>query len=138
MQPSAGASTAIATRRHKLVTSHLPARDQDRRTTRPTACRSPRRISEGMSADAGSRALRAEKGFRFATYAVWWIKAANPGIHPALVVAGEVGTTATRRRCSSPPQAQSKISILDDGDMRLDQVKIIAWRIRRHETDVIA
>jgi RNA polymerase sigma-32 factor len=34
-------------------------------------------------------------------------------------------------------KAQSKISILDDGDMRLDQVKIIARRIGVTETDVI-
>ena len=34
-------------------------------------------------------------------------------------------------------KAQSKISILDDGDMRLDQVKIIAQRIGVTETEVI-
>jgi RNA polymerase sigma-32 factor len=34
-------------------------------------------------------------------------------------------------------KAQSKISILDDGDMRLDQVKVIAGRIGVTETDVI-
>jgi RNA polymerase sigma-32 factor len=34
-------------------------------------------------------------------------------------------------------KAQSKISILDDGDMRLDQVKIIARRIGVTATDVI-
>src|SRR5205814_1222766 len=34
-------------------------------------------------------------------------------------------------------KTQSKISILDDGDMRLDQVKIIARRIGVTETDVI-
>src|SRR5258708_12828293 len=34
-------------------------------------------------------------------------------------------------------KAQSKISVLDDGDMRLDQVKIIARRIGVTETDVI-
>jgi RNA polymerase sigma-32 factor len=49
-----------------------------------------------------------------------------------------MGTTANQKKVFfNLRKAQSKISILDDGDMRLDQVKIIARRIGVTETDVI-
>src|SRR5258708_17297869 len=49
-----------------------------------------------------------------------------------------MGTTANQKKVFfNLRKAQSKISILDDGDMRLDQVKIIAQRIGVTETDVI-
>src|SRR4051812_50080698 len=49
-----------------------------------------------------------------------------------------MGTTANQKKLFfNLRKAQSKISILDDGDMRLDQVKIIARRIGVTETDVI-
>jgi RNA polymerase sigma-32 factor len=50
----------------------------------------------------------------------------------------KMGTTANQRKLFfNLRKAQSKISILVDGDMRLDQVKIIARRIGVTETDVI-
>ena len=60
-----------------------------------------------------------EKGFRLATYAVWWIKAAiQEYIQRSLV---KMGTTANQKKVFfNLRKAQSKISILDDGDMRLD------------------
>ena len=49
-----------------------------------------------------------------------------------------MGTTANQKKVFfNLRKAQSKISILDDGDMRLDQVKIIARRLGVTETDVI-
>jgi RNA polymerase sigma-32 factor len=49
-----------------------------------------------------------------------------------------MGTTVNQKKVFfNLRKAQSKISILDDGDMRLDQVKIIARRIGVTETDVI-
>src|SRR6202163_687106 len=49
-----------------------------------------------------------------------------------------MGTTANQKKVFfNLRKAQSKISILDDGDMRLDQVKIIAQRIGVTEMDVI-
>jgi RNA polymerase sigma-32 factor len=51
----------------------------------------------------------------------------------------KMGTTANQKKLFlNLRKAQSKISILDDGDMRLDQVvKIIARRIGATETDVV-
>src|SRR3989442_13242174 len=49
-----------------------------------------------------------------------------------------MGTTANQKKVFfNLRKAQSKISIFDDGDMRLDQVKIIARRIGVTDTDVI-
>src|SRR5256885_3978056 len=79
-----------------------------------------------------------EKGFRLATYAVWWIKAAIQEYILRSWSLVKMGTTANQKKVFfNLRKAQSKIFILDDGDMRLDQVKIIARRIGVTETDVI-
>src|SRR5712691_8982734 len=50
----------------------------------------------------------------------------------------KMGTTVNQKKVFfNLRKPQSKVSILDDGDMRLDQVKIIARRIGVTETDVI-
>ena len=79
-----------------------------------------------------------EKGFRVSTYAVWWIKAS---IHEYILRSWSLvktGTTANQKKLFfNLRKAKSKISVLDEGDMRPDQVKIIARRIGVTEQDVI-
>jgi len=79
-----------------------------------------------------------EKGFRVSTYAVWWIKAS---IHEYILRSWslvKMGTAANQKKLFfNLRKAKSKISVLDKGDMRPDQVKIIARRIGVTETDVI-
>src|SRR4030081_2752509 len=79
-----------------------------------------------------------EKGFRLATYAMWWIKAAIQEYILRSWSLVKMGTTANQKKLFfNLRKAQSKISILDDGDMRLDQVKIIARLLGVTEADVI-
>src|SRR5207253_11347290 len=79
-----------------------------------------------------------EKGFRLTTYAMWWIKASIQVYILRSWSLVKMGTTANQKKVFfNLRKAQSKISILDDGDMRLDQVKIIARQIGVTETDVI-
>jgi RNA polymerase sigma-32 factor len=79
-----------------------------------------------------------EKSFRLATYAMWWIKATIQEYILRSWSLVKMGTTANQKKLFfNLRKAQSKISILDDGDMRLDQVKIIARRIGVTDQDVI-
>src|SRR5258705_1295833 len=79
-----------------------------------------------------------EKGLRFEPYAVWWIKAAIQEYILRSWSLVKMGTTANQKKVFfNLRKAQSKISVFNDGDMRLDQVKIIARRIGVTETDVI-
>jgi RNA polymerase sigma-32 factor len=80
-----------------------------------------------------------EKGFRFTTYAMWWIKAAIQAyiLHSWSLV--KMGTTANQRKLFFHlRKAKSKIFALDEGDMRSDQVKLIAKRLGVPEHAVIA
>ena len=124
---------------HKLVTSHLRLVTKIARDHRGYGLPISEAISEGnVGLLQAVERFEPEKGFRFATYAVWWIKAAIQEYILRSWSLVKMGTTANQKKVFfNLRKAQSKISILDDGDMRLDQVKIIARRIGVTETDVI-
>ena len=71
---------------------------------------------------------------RFSTYAVWWIKAAIQGyILRSWSTVKKMGTTANHRRLFfNLRKAKSRISALDDGDMRPDQVRAHRQAPGRH------
>jgi RNA polymerase sigma-32 factor len=124
---------------HKLVTSHLRLVTKIARDYRGYGLPISEAISEGnVGLMQAVERFEPEKGFRFATYAVWWIKAAIQEYILRSWSLVKMGTTANQKKVFfNLRKAQSKISILDDGDMRLDQVKIIARRIGVTATDVI-
>jgi RNA polymerase sigma-32 factor len=124
---------------HKLVTSHLRLVTKIAREYRGYGLPISEAISEGnVGLMRAVERFEPEKGFRLATYAMWWIKAAIQEYILRSWSLVKMGTTANQKKLFfNLRKAQSKISILDDGDMRLDQVKIIARRIGVTETDVI-
>jgi RNA polymerase sigma-32 factor len=79
-----------------------------------------------------------EKGFRLTTYAVWWIKAAIQEYILRSWSLVKMGTTANQKKLFfNLRKAKSRISALDDGDMRPDLVKRITNRLGVTEQDVI-
>ena len=78
-----------------------------------------------------------ERGFRFSTYAVWWIKSAIQEYILRSWSLVRMGTTANQKKLFfNLRKAKSRISALDEGDMRPDQVKLIAKRLSVTEQDV--
>lgn len=124
---------------HLSLTSHLRLVTKIARDYRSYGLPISEAISEGnVGLMQAVERFEPEKGFRLATYAVWWIKAAIQQYILRSWSLVKMGTTANQKKVFfNLRKAQSKISILDDGDMRLDQVKIIARRIGVTETDVI-
>jgi RNA polymerase sigma-32 factor len=122
-----------------MVTSHLRLVAKIAMSYRGYGLPISEAISEGnVGLMQAVERFEPEKGFRLATYAVWWIKAAIQEYILRSWSLVKMGTTYNQKKVFfNLRKAQSKISILDDGDMRPDQVKIIARRIGVTETDVI-
>jgi RNA polymerase sigma-32 factor len=79
-----------------------------------------------------------EKGFRLATYAMWWIKAAIQEYILRSWSLVKMGTTANQKKLFfNLRKAKSKISALEEGDLRPDQVAVIAKRLGVTERDVV-
>src|ERR1700710_1794755 len=79
-----------------------------------------------------------ERGFRLATYAMWWIKASIQEYILRSWSLVKMGTTANQKKLFfNLRKAKSKISALEEGDLHPDQVKIIAKRLGVTAQDVI-
>src|SRR3984893_574314 len=124
---------------HKLVTSHLRLVAKIAMGYRGYGLPISEAISEGnVGLVQAVERFEPEKGFRLATHAVWWIKAAIQEYILRSWSLVKMGTTANQRKLFfNLRKAKSKISVLDEGDMRPDQVKLIAKQLGVIETDVI-
>jgi len=124
---------------HKLVTSHLRLVAKIAKGYRGYGLPIADLISEGhVGLMQAAERFEPEKGFRFATYAVWWIKAAIQDYILRSWSLVKMGSTANQRKLFFHlREAKSRISVLDAGDMRPDQVKVIAKRLGVTEQGVI-
>ena len=124
---------------HRLVTSHLRLVAKIAMGYRGYGLPISEVISEGnVGLMQAVKRFEPEKGFRLATYAMWWIKASIQEYILRSWSLVKMGTTANQKKLFfNLRKAKSRISALDEGDMRPDQVKLIAKRLGVTEQDVI-
>jgi RNA polymerase sigma-32 factor len=124
---------------HRLVTSHLRLVAKIAMGYRGYGLPISEVISEGnVGLMQAVNRFKPEKGFRLATYAMWWIKAAIQEYILRSWSLVKLGTTANQKKLFfNLRKAKNKISALEEGDLRPDQVKIIARRLGVTEQNVV-
>lgn len=124
---------------HKLVTSHLRLVAKLAMGYRGYGLPISEVVSEGnVGLMQAVKRFEPEKGFRLATYAMWWIKASIQEYILRSWSLVKMGTTANQKKLFfNLRKAKSKISALEEGDMHPDQVKLIAKRLGVTEQDVV-
>jgi RNA polymerase sigma-32 factor len=80
-----------------------------------------------------------DKGFRLATYAMWWIRAAIQEYILRSWSLVKLGTTAAQKKLFfNLRRIKGEINALESGDLNPDQVKEIAERLNVSEKDVLS
>ncbi len=124
---------------HKLVTSHLRLVAKIAMGYRGYGLPIGELISEGnVGMIQAVRRFDPEKGFRLATYAMWWIRAAIQEyiLHSWSLV--KIGTTAAQKKLFfNLRKLKGQMQAIDDGDMAPEKVTAIAERLNVSETEVI-
>src|SRR5512136_2008538 len=124
---------------HQLVTSHLRLVAKIAMGYRGYGLPISEVVSEGnVGLMQAVKRFEPEKGFRLATYAMWWIKAAIQEYILRSWSLVKMGTTANQKKLFfNLRKAKSRISALEEADLRPDQVKLIAKRLGVTEQDVV-
>jgi RNA polymerase sigma-32 factor len=124
---------------HKLVTSHLRLVAKIAMGYRGYGLPISEVVSEGnVGLMQAVKRFEPEKGFRLATYAMWWIKAAIQEYILRSWSLVKMGTTANQKKLFfNLRKAKGRISALDEGDLRPEQVKHIATQLGVTEQDVV-
>jgi RNA polymerase sigma-32 factor len=123
---------------HRLVTSHLLLVVKIAMGYRGYGLPLSEMISEGnVGLIQAVNRFDPEKGFQLATYAVWWIRASIQDYILRSWSLVKMGTKNQKKLFFNLRKAKSKISVLQEGDMRPDQVKRIAKQLGVTEQDVI-
>jgi RNA polymerase sigma-32 factor len=122
----------------QIVTSHLRLAAKVAMNYRGYGLPISEIISEGnVGLMQAVNRFEPERGFRFATYAIWWIKASIQDYILRSWSLVKIGTTANQKRLFFKLRsAKSKIAALD-GDLRPDQVKVIATSLGVKEQEVV-
>src|SRR6202161_2407779 len=124
---------------HKLVTSHLRLVAKIAMGYRGYGLPIGEVISEGnVGLMQAVKRFEPEKGFKLATYAMWWIRASIQEYILRSWSLVKMGTTASQKKLFfNLRKAKSKISALEEGDLRPEHVQTIATRLGVTEQDVV-
>jgi RNA polymerase sigma-32 factor len=123
----------------RLVTSHLRLAVKIAKGFRGYGLPISDLISEGnVGLMRALERFEPEKGFRFATYAVCWIRAAIQEYILRSWSLVKISTTTEQKKLFfNLRKAKSRISVLEEGDMRPDRVKLLARQLGVAERNVI-
>ena len=124
---------------HKLVTSHLRLVAKIAMGYRGYGLPIGEVISEGnVGLMQAVKRFEPEKGFRLATYAMWWIRASIQEYILRSWSLVKMGTTASQKKLFfNLRKAKSQISALEDGDLRPEHVEKIATKLGVSKQDVV-
>jgi RNA polymerase sigma-32 factor len=124
---------------NQLVTSHLRLAAKVAMGYRGYGLPVSEIISEGnVGLMQAVNRFEPERGFRFATYAIWWIRASIQDYILRSWSLVKIGTTANQKKLFFKLRsAKSKIAAFESGDLRPDQVSMIAKHFDVSDKDVI-
>jgi RNA polymerase sigma-32 factor len=125
---------------HRLVTSHLRLAAKIAMGYRGYGLPTAEIISEAnVGLMQAVKRFDPDKGFRLATYAMWWIRAAIQEYILRSWSMVKLGTTAAQKKLFfNLRKAKGKIGALEDGDMRPEQVERIATDLGVTKDEVIS
>lgn len=125
---------------HKLVTSHLRLVAKIAMGYRGYGLPISEVVSEGnVGLMQAVKRFEPDKGFRLATYAMWWIKASIQEFILRSWSLVKMGTTASQKKLFfNLRKVKGQIQALEEGDLRPDQVKEISRRLGVPEEDVVS
>jgi RNA polymerase sigma-32 factor len=124
---------------HTLVTSHLRLVAKIAMGYRGYGLPIGEVVSEGnVGLMQAVKRFEPDKGFRLATYAMWWIKASIQEYILRSWSLVKMGTTANQKKLFfNLRKAKNQIQAFQDGDLRPDQVSAIATKLGVQEQEVI-
>ncbi len=123
----------------KLITSHLRLVAKIAMGYRGYGLPIGEVISEGnVGLMQAVKRFEPDKGFRLATYAMWWIRASIQEYILRSWSLVKMGTTANQKKLFfNLRKAKSQISALEEGDLKPEQVKTIAHKLGVSEQEVV-
>ena len=125
---------------HRMVTSHLRLVAKIAMGYRGYGLPIGEVISEGnVGLMQAVKKFDPDRGFRLATYAMWWIRASIQEYILRSWSLVKMGTTAAQKKLFfNLRKAKSEISALQEGDLHPDQVSIIATKLGVLDSEVIS
>ena len=125
---------------HKLVTSHLRLVARIAMGYRGYGLPIGEVISEGnIGLMQAVKRFEPDKGFRLATYAMWWIRASIQEYILRSWSLVKMGTTASQKKLFfNLRKAKNQVQAMGEGDLKPDQVKAIATKLGVPEEDVVS